>query len=107
MVRPRRAVERLKPYRPPREGREGKLRLDFNENTVGCAPQVVQALRRKLNGDWLSRYPEYEESRKKRARDFAAAPNERLLANGTDDAIKIVSDTFVRQGNYLVVPAPT
>jgi len=107
MVRPRRAVERLKPYRPPREGREGKLRLDFNENTVGCAPQVVQALRRKLNGDWLSRYPEYEEARKKLAQYFGVSPDELLLANGTDDAIKMVCDTFVRQGDYLVVPAPT
>jgi len=107
MVRPRRAVERLKPYRPPREGRGGKLRLDFNENTVGCAPQVVRALRRKLDGDWLSRYPEYEEGRKILAQYFGVSPDELLLANGTDDAIKMVCDTFVRQGDGLVVPAPT
>ncbi len=68
MVRPRKAVERLKPYHPPREGRGGKLRLDFNENTVGCAPQVIRALRNKLDGDWLSRYPEYEEAREALAR---------------------------------------
>jgi histidinol-phosphate aminotransferase len=107
MLRPRRAVERLKPYHPPREGRGGKLRLDFNENTVGCAPQVVRALSKKLNGEWLSRYPEYEEAREILARYFGVSPNELLLANGTDDAIKMVCDTFVGSGDQLIVPAPT
>lgn len=107
MVRPRRAVERLKPYHPPREGRGGKLRLDFNENTVGCAPQVVRALRNMLNSDWLSRYPEYEEARNKLAAYFGVSPDELLLSNGTDDAIKMVCDTFVGPGDEMVVPAPT
>jgi histidinol-phosphate aminotransferase len=107
MVRPRKAVERLKAYHPPREGRGGKLRLDFNENTVGCAPQVIRALRNKLDGDWLSRYPEYEEARETLARYFGVAADELLLANGTDDAIKMVCDTFVENGDELIVPAPT
>jgi histidinol-phosphate aminotransferase len=107
MLRPRRAVERLKAYHPPREGRGGKLRLDFNENTVGCAPQVIRALRNKLDGDWLSRYPEYEEARETLARYFGVSADELLLANGTDDAIKMVCDTFVGPGDELIVPAPT
>lgn len=107
MVRPRKAVERLKKYRPPLEGRSGKMRLDFNENTVGCAPQVVRALRRALNSEWLSRYPEYEQSRKTLARFFGVSPEEMLLTNGTDDAIKMVCDTFVEEGDVLLVPAPT
>ena len=107
MVRPRKTVERLKAYHPPREGRGGKLRLDFNENTVGCAPQVIRALRSKLDGDWLSRYPEYEEARKTLAGYFGVSIDELLLANGTDDAIKMVCDTFVGPGDELIVPAPT
>lgn len=107
MVRPRKAVERLQKYRPPLEGRGGKMRLDFNENTVGCAPEVARALRRVLNSEWLSRYPEYEESREILARHFGVLPQEMLLTNGTDDAIKMVCDTYVEQGDVLVVPAPT
>ncbi len=107
MVEPRKAIRRLKKYRPPLEGRGGKLRLDFNENTVGCAPQVVRALRRLLNGDMLSRYPEYEEARRKLAKYFGVAPEEILLANGTDDAINLICDAFVDPNDLLVVPAPT
>jgi histidinol-phosphate aminotransferase len=32
---PRESVRRMAAYHPPTEGREGRLRLDFNENTVG------------------------------------------------------------------------
>ena len=34
----------MAPYSPPTGGRAGKLRLDFNENTVGCSPRVIDAL---------------------------------------------------------------
>ena len=107
MIRPRKAVERLKKYRPPMEGRAGKLRLDFNENTVGCAPEVVRALRRALTAEMLTRYPEYGESRETLAGYFGVKPEEMLLTNGTDDAIKAICDAFVDPGDVLLVPAPT
>jgi len=107
MIRPRKAVEELKKYRPPMEGRAGKLRLDFNENTVGCAPEVVRALRRALTPEMLTRYPEYGESRQTLAHYFGFKPEEMLLTNGTDDAIKAICDAFVDPGDVLLVPAPT
>jgi histidinol-phosphate aminotransferase len=107
MIRPRKAVESLPKYHPPLEGRAGKLRLDFNENTIGCAPQVLRTLRRALNSDWLSRYPEYEECRQSLAKYFGVSADELLFSNGVDDAIKLVCDTFVDPGDTLLIPAPT
>ena len=107
MIRPRKAVERLKKYRPPLEGRRGKMRLDFNENTVGCAPEVARALRGAINPEMLTRYPEYAEARRRLAKFFGVAPEEMLLANGTDDAINLICDAFVEPGDVLLVPAPT
>ncbi len=46
LLAPRRAVAQMAPYSPPTAGRAGKLRLDFNENTVGCSPRVLAALKR-------------------------------------------------------------
>ena len=43
-VRPRRAVLDMPEYHPPLAGREA-LRLDFNENTLGPSPKVVEAIR--------------------------------------------------------------
>ncbi len=107
MPRPRKAVANLKKYRPPLEGRGGCMRLDFNENTVGCAPEVARAARRVLEPDWLARYPEYETTRRALADYFEVRPEELLLTNGTDDAIKMICDTFVDPGDVLLVPAPT
>ncbi len=46
-IRPRPAVIAMAPYSPPTGGRAGKLRLDFNENTVGCSPRVIEAIRQR------------------------------------------------------------
>jgi histidinol-phosphate aminotransferase len=107
MIAPRPAVQRLKKYRPPLEGRGGKMRLDFNENTVGCAVQVIRALRQALDAEMLTRYPEYQETRVRLAQHFGLKPEEILLTNGTDDAIKTVCDTFVDPDDVMLVPAPT
>jgi len=106
-IRPRRSVAKLPQYHPPLEGRAGMLRLDFNENTVGCAPAVVRALRRALDAGGLARYPEYEGAREILASYFGVSANELLMTNGIDDAIKLICDTFVDPGDELVIPAPT
>ncbi len=45
VLQPREAVLKMAPYHPPTGGRADKLRLDFNENTVGCSPKVIEYLR--------------------------------------------------------------
>lgn len=107
MLRPRKSYDRLNKYRPPLEGRGGKMRLDFNENSVGCAPAVVRALRRALDRDSLATYPEYEAARQKLAGYYRVKPDQIVLTNGTDDAVKVICETFVEPGDVLLVPAPT
>src|SRR5712692_4931133 len=85
----RRAVERMRGYHPPLEGRAGKLRLDFNENTMGCSPAVRAALG-KMAREQVAMYPEYESVRRRLARYFGVAPGELVLTNGTDDALRLV-----------------
>jgi histidinol-phosphate aminotransferase len=107
MLRARKSCDRLNKYRPPLEGRGGKLRLDFNENTVGCAPAVLRALARALDRDRLATYPEYEATRRKLAAYYGVKPEQLVLTNGTDDAMKVICETFVEPGDVLLVPAPT
>src|SRR5579863_446278 len=93
-IRVRRAVERMRPYHPPLEGRIGKLRLDFNENPIGCSPAVRRALA-KLSEASISAYPEQETVRRKAAKHFGVRADEVLLTNGTDEALSLVVNTFV------------
>ena len=55
---PRKEVAALHPYSAPLEGRRKLLRLDFNENTIGPSPLVIQA-RREISREEISIYPEY------------------------------------------------
>lgn len=102
----RAAVDRLPPYHAPIEGRAGKLRLDFNENTVGCSPKVRAALAR-ITREQVAMYPEYEVVRRRLARFFRVGPEELLITNGADDALRLVADVFLERGNRALVVDPT
>ncbi len=90
----RSAILNRKTYEAPSEGRSGKIRLDFNENTTGCGPAVLRALAR-LAPQQLAMYPEYEKSTARIARHFGVRPDELALTNGGDEAIRVFLDTFV------------
>src|SRR5690348_1132906 len=102
----RQAVLDRRTYEPPGEGRDGKLRLDFNENTAGCSPAARRALA-KLTPQLLSMYPEYERGTRRLARHFRVAPEELLLTNGGDDALRLFFDAFVDAGTTAVIIEPT
>ena len=89
-IKPRDAVIRMAPYSPPTGGRLGKLRMDFNENTVGCSPRIAQFLRDQISEAALSVYPDYTGVREALAPHFGVAPDEILLTNGTDEAIQVL-----------------
>lgn len=97
----------MAPYSPPSSGREGKLRLDFNENTVGCSPLVIEAIQKYLTADHLTIYPEYQEARRDLAAFFAVAPEELVLTNGTDEAIQLLMNTFVDDGDDVLLLKPS
>ena len=104
---PRRAVDRMAPYSPPTAGRAGKLRLDFNENTVGCSPRVLTALKRLVSREALAVYPEYGEARQKISAFFGVPLDQLLFTNGTDEAIQVVINTYVDDGDRVLVLDPS
>ena len=102
----RKAVARMRPYHPPLEGRDGKLRLDFNENTLGCSPQARAAIR-NLSSAAVSMYPEQDTVRRELARFFGVRNDELLLTNGTDEALHLIVDTFLEPDDIVLLVEPT
>ncbi len=102
----RRAVLRMKPYTAPPEDRADKLRLDLNENTIGCSPAVTRALR-GLSRQEIAMYPEYARITRKLACASRVRPEEFTLTNGGDDTLRLVFDVFVDAGNTILFPEPT
>ncbi len=102
----REAILNRRTYEAPAEGRSDKLRLDFNENTSGCSPAVRRALA-KLTTKQLAMYPEYQAPTRRIARFFGVRPEELLLTNGGDDALRVFFDTFVESGSNILICEPT
>jgi histidinol-phosphate aminotransferase len=91
----------------------GGLRLHLNENTGGCSPRVLDAIR-ALEAEDASFYPEYQDVVQDAAAYLAVPPESVVLTNGLDEGIlatvlTAARDT-VRQGGGLqpesVVPLP-
>jgi histidinol-phosphate aminotransferase len=105
MLSPREAVRTLPSYHPPLAGRNG-LRLDFNENTVGCSPRVLECLR-QLGPEQLARYPERGPAETTAAEFLGIATPELLLTNGVDEAIHLLCETYLEPGDEALIVVPT
>jgi len=111
-------VEGLQAYSAPLEGRRGLLRLDFNENTVGPSPKVVEAIR-AIPADHYAIYPEYDGLREAVATNLAdrsggraglahsLTPDHVGLFNGVDAALHAVFHAYGASGDRLLTTSPT
>src|SRR3989339_1184219 len=107
MIKPRRAVIEMQEYKPPTSDRTNSLRLDFNENTVGCSDNIINSVR-KIKRDMLSTYPEYTKLRKELAKYCKVKADEIIATNGTDEAIKTIIETYIEKGkDEIIIPVPT
>ncbi len=102
---PRARVRAMKEYHPPLGSRDG-LRLDFNENTLACSPAVSEVLGRISAGE-LTRYPERESVEAIVAAHLGLAPAQVALTNGVDEAIHVLFEAFLDEGDELLLPVPT
>src|ERR1700756_2162035 len=102
---PRAGVRRMKEYHPPVAGRGG-LRLEFNENTAGCSPRVIEALQ-KITATDLTRYPERGTVEAIVADALGVSRADVLLTNGVDEAIHVVCQAFLDRGDAMLLPVPT
>jgi histidinol-phosphate aminotransferase len=75
------------------------LRLHLNENTGGCSPRVVEAVR-AFDGVRLATYPDFREAVLETARFLGVDPDRLVLTNGLDEGILLASI------GYLLPRAP-
>ena len=96
---------RLQGYPDPGPG----LRLHLNENTGGCSPKVLEAIRRVDPRD-VSTYPSYPELIRACARHFNVDPEWILLTNGLDEGILMAAVGHIARARAhdaeTIVPLP-
>ena len=92
-------------YPDPGDG----LRLHLNENTGGCSPRVLEAIRQVRQSD-VSVYPSYREAVTAAARHFGVDPNWVLLTNGLDEGILMAAVGHIAKAGVhdaeTIIPLP-
>jgi histidinol-phosphate aminotransferase len=85
------------------------LRLHLNENTGGCSPRVIDAIRRLTPTD-ISTYPSYTKLVLAIARYFDVDPEWVLLTNGLDEGILMAAVGHISRQRIhdaeTIVPTP-
>ena len=92
-------------YPDPGEG----LRLHLNENTGGCSPRVLEAIRR-LHATDVSTYPSYPALVRACAAHFRVDPDWVLVTNGLDEGILMAAVAHIARARHhdaeTIVPLP-
>lgn len=111
--RPRIEIERMAAYSAPLEGRRNLLRLDFNENTIGPSPKVMEALEAIKSTD-ISIYPEYKGLKEALIKNLILKHSSLKLDiqkvglfNGVDAAIHAIFHAYGERDNVLLTTTPT
>jgi histidinol-phosphate aminotransferase len=92
-------------YPDPGDG----LRLHLNENTGGCSPRVLEAIRRVQTHD-VSTYPSYPALVRACAAHFDVDPDRVLLTNGLDEGILMAAVAHIARARAYdaetIIPLP-
>ena len=104
-VSARKAVLEMPEYHPPLAGRTA-LRLDFNENTFGSSPRVIERLR-AVTAEGLTKYPEREPVERIVAKHFGLQGEQLVLTNGVDEAIHLMCCAFLEAEDEALIATPS
>jgi histidinol-phosphate aminotransferase len=87
--------------------KEKIYKLSFNENPIGPSRKAIQAMKEALSA--LNLYPSSkgEELQEAIAQREGIHQNQVLLSNGADEMINLTAQTFLEQGDEVIIPAVT
>ncbi|RLL41994.1 histidinol-phosphate transaminase [Oceanobacillus piezotolerans] len=114
-IKPRKVLEKIKPYSPgkPIWELQEELKLDkvvklaSNENPQGPSPKGVAAISAGLAD--LHRYPDADTVSLKEAisKKLTVEKDQVIVTNGADELITLISEAFLDQGDEIIVPSPS
>ena len=109
----RHILDSFKPLDPPAETREHShnngnvINLALNENSLGCSPQVTQALMTALSS--TSRYPSMfcDELRVKLINLYNLKSQNIVFGSCIFEILSLISAVFIGEEDEVIIPAPS
>jgi histidinol-phosphate aminotransferase len=107
MHKPKKPLAELYRTEPPGYSRHDYLRLDMNEGVPGLPSEFVKRTLADIGREWLATYPEYQALQNQIAAHNGLLPENIILSNGSDAAIKYFFDAYVSPGDEILLTDPT
>ena len=89
------------------EDREGFLCLDMNENPAGLPQEIVEQIVKKIDARLIASYPRKDALQELIAQREGVGVDNITITNGSDEAIKLLYETFSHEGANVVMVSPT
>ncbi|PJZ37037.1 histidinol-phosphate transaminase [Leptospira levettii] len=85
------------------------IKLNTNENPYPPSPKIQKAIEEVIEKGLLRKYPNYHARKLQEliAKDYDLDPNQILVTNGSDEALRLLFQTFIGPGDTVVAPDPT
>jgi histidinol-phosphate aminotransferase len=99
-------VTQLKSY--PETALPCMIKMDANENEWGLPPEVKSLILKDMHNFPFHRYPDSEgvKLREEFSKYIGVPAKNLMIGNGSDELIRYIVDTFISQGDRVVIPAP-
>lgn len=103
-------VEKLHPYVPGEQPREGGwIKLNTNENAFSPPESVLRAIQEEAASGALNKYPDplCAKLREAIGADLGFASDEIFIGNGSDELLRLVFQPFTEPGDKIAALFPT
>ena len=111
----RKELELFRPYVPGKPIEEVKReyglteieKLASNENQLGPSPMAIEAIIRAAKD--INQYPESTavELKQELAAELGVTPDNLVIGNGGEELLSIIAQTFINEGDEVVVTSPS
>lgn len=83
------------------------IKMASNENPLGPAPKAVAAMKKAV--EQVNLYPDGAcySLRQALAAHFGVSPESLIIGNGSDELLKILAETFLREDDEVLMPTPS
>ncbi len=106
MIKPKKTLCDITPYKTDKLRKSWRLKLDSNENIYGCSNAVINTLKNIRQED-ISLYPCYGELISKLASVYDINEENILLTNGCDEALNIIINTYIEENDGFLSYTPS
>jgi len=100
-------IDKIFRIRASLQSRHGKIRLDKNERVSNFESNFINKIKKKINSDYLTAYPEIEPLYKIFSEKFNLNKEMFILTAGSDMAIRNCFELLVRSGDKVITLSPT